>query len=164
MSKKLWHFFFKNLKLPLHLNLELSNVALSHVLPYFPILMLSLLHLVIFRHSYLTQMKSDSGNFQCHELVLHFSYIHRLDFSLKEIFLLSNSKKIMGSNKFCKVFPCRDLFFLENQDDLHIRIQSSHSYTLACCRPIHLISIEFQNTDIHPSNLPKKLFLLLQLL
>jgi hypothetical protein len=36
--------------------------------------------------------------------------------------------------------------------------------TLAYCRPIHLISIEFQNIDNNLSSPPKKLFLPLQLL
>jgi hypothetical protein len=54
------------LNLPLHLNLELFHMALSHVLylshvlPYFSTLILPSLHLVIFRHPYLTPIKSDS--------------------------------------------------------------------------------------------------------
>jgi hypothetical protein len=50
-------------------NLELSHVVLSllllisHVLPYFPILKLSSLHLVIFKHPYLTYMKSNFEKF-----------------------------------------------------------------------------------------------------
>jgi hypothetical protein len=69
VSKKLWHFFSRNLKVPFHLNKELFHVALSHVsplsheLPCFPILILSSLHLVIFRHPYLTYMKSNFRNF-----------------------------------------------------------------------------------------------------
>jgi hypothetical protein len=35
---------------------------------------------------------------------------------------------------------------------------------LANCRPIQLISIEFQNIDNNEGSLPKKLFLPLQLL
>jgi hypothetical protein len=36
--------------------------------------------------------------------------------------------------------------------------QPSHSYTLASCWPIYLISIEFQNIDNNWGSLPKKLF------
>jgi hypothetical protein len=35
---------------------------------------------------------------------------------------------------------------------------------LAYCRPIHIISIEFQNIDNNPGSPPKKKILLLQLL
>jgi hypothetical protein len=45
-----------------------------------------------------------------------------------------------------------------------LTMQPSHSYALAYCRPIHLISIEFQNIDNDPGSPPKKLFLPLQLL
>jgi hypothetical protein len=61
--------FLLKLNLPFHFNLELSHVALSlvlplfHMLPYFPILKLSSLYLVIFKHPYFTHMKSDYGNF-----------------------------------------------------------------------------------------------------
>ena len=43
-------------------------------------------------------------------------------------------------------------------------IQPSHSYTLAKCWPIHLISIEFQNIDNGQGSLREKLFLSLQVL
>jgi hypothetical protein len=65
------------------------------------------------------------------------------------------------------------VIFYENQDgicflwDLGLRIltvQPSHFYTLAYCRPIHLISIKFQNIENNYGSLPKKLFLPLQLL
>jgi hypothetical protein len=56
-------YFSRNLKLFLHFNLELPHVALFHVLPCFSIVKLSLLHLVIFRHPYLTHKKSDFGDF-----------------------------------------------------------------------------------------------------
>jgi hypothetical protein len=94
---------------------------------------------------------------------LHFLHIYRLDFHFE---------KILWSNKFLKV-PLVEIIFYENQDgicflwDLGLWIltmQPSHSYTLANCRPVHLISIEFQNIENNHGSLPKKLFLLLQLL
>jgi hypothetical protein len=39
-----------------------------------------------------------------------------------------------------------------------LTIQPFHSYTLAYCRPIHLISIEFQNIDNDLGYPPKKNF------
>jgi hypothetical protein len=45
-----------------------------------------------------------------------------------------------------------------------LTIQPSHSYTLANCRPIYLISIEFQKIDKDQGSPPKKLFLPLQFL
>jgi hypothetical protein len=51
-----------------------SHVSpLSHVLPYFPILILSSLHLVIFKHPYLTHTKSDFRIFLCYGLSTSFS-------------------------------------------------------------------------------------------
>jgi hypothetical protein len=43
-------------------------LPLSHVLSYFPILMLFLLHLQINRHTYFNHTKSDFINFCCYEL------------------------------------------------------------------------------------------------
>jgi hypothetical protein len=45
-----------------------------------------------------------------------------------------------------------------------LTIQPSHSNTLANCRLIYRISIEFQNIDKDQGSPPKKLFLPLQLL
>jgi hypothetical protein len=39
---------------------------------------------------------------------LHFLHIHRLDFHLKKKILPSNFEKILLSNKFLKVPPCKD--------------------------------------------------------
>jgi hypothetical protein len=47
-------FFSKSLKLLMNFNLKLAHVALSHVLPCFSTLKLSSLHLMFFRHPYLT--------------------------------------------------------------------------------------------------------------
>jgi hypothetical protein len=64
-------------------------------------------------------------------------------------------------------YPLVELIFYENEDgicflwDLRLwilTIQPSHSYTLAYCRPIHLISIEFQNIDNNQESLPKNSF------
>jgi hypothetical protein len=112
VSQKLWHFFSRNLQF----NYELSHVALSHVsplshvLPCFPILMHSSLHLVIFKHPYLTHMKSDFRNFSAMNLALHILHIYHLDFHLKKNILPSNFEKILWRNKFLKVPPCRNYF------------------------------------------------------
>jgi hypothetical protein len=111
VSKKIWHFFYRNLKLPLHFNLELSHVALSHVLPYFPTLKLPSLHVVIFRHPHLTHMKSNSNFSSAMNSTHHFLHIYHLDFHLKKFFLPSKFEKILWSNKVMKVFPCRNYFF-----------------------------------------------------
>jgi hypothetical protein len=69
--------------------------------------------------------------------------------------------------------PLSRNYFLWNQNGICflrdlglwvLTIQPFHSYTLAYCRPIHLISIEFQNIDNDQGSPPKKLFLPLQLL
>jgi hypothetical protein len=41
---------------------------------------------------------------------------------------------------------------------LNLTTQWSHSYTLAYCRPIHLISIEFQYIDNNQGSPPKNFF------
>jgi hypothetical protein len=98
-------------------------------------------------------------------LTLHFLHIHLLDFHLKKKILPSNFEKILWSNKFLKV-PLVEIVFYENHDGICIfwdlrlsflTVQHSHSYTLAICRPIHLISIEFQNIDNNPGSPPKKI-------
>jgi hypothetical protein len=64
-------------------------------------------------------------------------------------------------------YPFVEIIFYENQDgicflwDLRLwilTIQPLHSYTLACCRPIYLIFVEFQNIDNNASSPPKILF------
>jgi hypothetical protein len=91
----------------------------------------------------------------------HFLHIYRLDFPLEEIFLLS---KFYGVTSFSK-YPLVEIIIFENQDDpsflwdLGLWILTTwpfHSYSLACCRPIHLISIEnidnnYQKTYSSPS-------------
>jgi hypothetical protein len=138
-------------------------VALSHVLPCFPILIQSSVHLVIFKHPYLTHMKSD---FSAMNSILHFLHIYRLDFHLKNKILPSNFEKILWCNKFLKVPPCRNYFLWKSYGICFawdvglwiLTIQPFHSYTLAYCRPIHLISIEFQNIDNNQGSPPKKTF------
>jgi hypothetical protein len=85
---------------------------------------------------------------------------------LKKNILPSNFEKILWSNKFLKVPPCRNDFY-EKQDGICflwdlglwiLTIQPSHSYTLAYCKPIQLISIEFQNKNNNQGSLPKKTF------
>ena len=112
MSKKLWHFFSRYLKLPLHLNLELTHVALSyvsplfHVLHYFPNLKLSFLHQVMFKHPYLTYVNFYLEIFSAMNSTHHFLYIYCLDFYLKKIISPSSFEKILWNNKFLKVPTC----------------------------------------------------------
>jgi hypothetical protein len=62
-----------------------SHVSpLSHVLPCFPTLMLSSLHLVIFRHPYLTHTKSDFRNLKCYEFSTSISSHLPFRFPLEE--------------------------------------------------------------------------------
>jgi hypothetical protein len=65
------------------------------------------------------------------------------------------------------------MVFSKNQDDLYfiwdfglsiLTTWPSYFWTLAYCRPIHLISIEFQCIDNNLGTPPKKLLLLLKLL
>jgi hypothetical protein len=143
----------------------LSHVSLlSHVLPCFPILIQSSLHLVIFKHPYLTHTKSDSRNLKCCEFSTSFSSHLRFRFPLEGKNLAF--EKILWSNRFLKV-PLVEIIFYENQGDICflwdlglwiLTMQPSHSYTLAYRRPIHLLSIEFQNIDNDQGNPPKKLF------
>jgi hypothetical protein len=74
----------------------LSHVSpLSHVLPCFPILILSSLHLVIFKLPYLIHMKSDLDVFSAMNSELHFLHIYHLDFHLKKKILPSHFEKIL---------------------------------------------------------------------
>jgi hypothetical protein len=136
-------------------------------------MILSSLHLVIFRYTYLTHMKSDFRIFSAMNSTLHFLYIYHLDFLLKKKILPSIFEKILWSIKFLKVPSCWNCFFIKikmtftSYETMGFKSwlhKPSRSYTLAYCRPIHLISIEFQNIDNDLGSSPKKLFLLLQLL
>jgi hypothetical protein len=107
--------------MPLHFNWELFHVALSHVsplshvLPCFPILMLSSLHLVIFRYPYLIHTKSDFRIFLCYEFNTSFSSHLPISFSLEKKILSSNFEKILWSNNFLKVPPCRNCFVCKSR-------------------------------------------------
>jgi hypothetical protein len=48
--------------------------------------------------------------FSAMESALHFLHIYHLDFHLKKSILPSNFEKILWSNKFLKVPPCRNYF------------------------------------------------------
>jgi hypothetical protein len=98
-------------------------------------------------------------------LACHFFHIYQLFFHLKKRYCLQTLRRFYGVTRYLLV----ELIFFETQDDLCILWElgvwilttwPSHSYTLAYCRPIHLISIEFQNIDNNLGTLPKKLFLL----
>ena len=102
MSQKLSHFLSRNLNLSLNFNLKLSYVAfshvstLSHVLPCFPILIQSSLHLVIFRHPYLTHIRSNLEILSAMDSIPHFLYIYCLDFHLKKKILPKTLRRFYG--------------------------------------------------------------------
>jgi hypothetical protein len=77
------------------------------------------------------------------------------------------ANKILWSNKFLG-YPLVEFYFFENQDDLcfswYLKLWilttwTSHSYSFAYYRPIHLISTKFQNIDNNPVAPPKNFFL-----
>jgi hypothetical protein len=93
-------------------------VALSHVLTCFPILILSPLDLVIYRHQYLTHMKFDSRNFQCYESNTSFSSHLPFRFILEE-----NKSCLQTLRRFYEVtsflgYPLVETIFYENQDGI----------------------------------------------
>jgi hypothetical protein len=99
---------------------------------------------------------------------LHFLHIYSLDFHLKKKTCLQTLRRFYGVTSFSR-YPLIEIIFYENQDvicflwDLGLwmlttGIQPSHFYTLAYCRPFHLISIEFQNIDNDQGSSPKKTF------
>jgi hypothetical protein len=128
---------------------------------------------VIFKHPYLTHTKSDSRNLKCYAFSTSFSSHLLFRFPLEEknlAFKLWEDSIVVPS--FSR-YPLVEIIFYKNQDGICflwdlgfwiLTIQPSHSYTLANCRPIHLISIEFQNIENNHGSLPKKLFIPLQLL
>jgi hypothetical protein len=77
---------------------------------------------VIFKHPYLTHTKSDFRNFSAMNSTLHFLHIYHLDFHLKKNILPLNFEKILWSNKFLKVPPCRNYFLWKSRWHLlHMR-------------------------------------------
>jgi hypothetical protein len=97
---------------------------------------------------------------------LHFLYIYHLYFHLKKKKILQALRLFYGVTSF-SMYSLVEIIFHENQDgicflwDLELwilTIQPSHSCTLAYCRPIHLISIEFQNIDNNLDFPPNFLF------
>jgi hypothetical protein len=144
-------------------HVALSHVLpLSHLLPYFPILMLSLLHLVIFRHPYFTHTKSYFRIF----LVL---WIQHFIFFTSTIQIFTWRKSCLQTlrNSYGVInlwrYPFVEIILYENQDGICflwdlglwiLTIQPSHSYTLPYCRPTHPISIEFQNIDNYQGSPP----------
>jgi hypothetical protein len=152
VSQKLWHFFSRNLNCP---SILIRSCPMWHypMCRHYPMccpvfLMQSSPHVVIFNSLIWSPILEI---FSAMNSALYFLHIYCLDFHLKKNILPSNFEKILWSNNFLKVPPCRNYFY-ENQDgfcflwDLGLwilTIQPSHSYTLANCRPIHIISIEF---------------------
>jgi hypothetical protein len=68
------------------------------------------------KHPYLTHMKSDSRNLKCYEFSTSFSshLPFRFPLALKNI-LPSKFEKILWSNKFLKVPPCRNYFLRKSR-------------------------------------------------
>jgi hypothetical protein len=89
-------------------------MALSHVLPCFPNLMLSLLHLMIFKHPYFTHTQS---NFSAMNSGLHFLYIYHLDFHLKKKSCLQSLRRFHGVTS-SSWYLLVEIIFYENQDGI----------------------------------------------
>ena len=91
--------------------MALSHVStLSHMLPYFPILIKSLLHLMTFRHLDFTHTKYDFRNLKFYGFNTSFSLHPPFRFPFEKKILPSNFEKILWSNKFFKVYACRKYF------------------------------------------------------
>jgi hypothetical protein len=74
---------------------------------------MSLLHLVIFRHPYLTHTKSNFRNFSVMNSSLHFLHIYHLDFYLKKTSCLQSLRKFYGVTSFSR-YPRIEIIFYEN--------------------------------------------------
>jgi hypothetical protein len=106
VSQKLWHFFSRNLNCP-------SILIRSCPMWHYSNLMLSLLHLVIFKHPISLIQSPILEIFHIMNSALHFLHIYRLDFHLKEKILLSIFEKIPWSNKFLQS-PILEIFHAMN--------------------------------------------------
>jgi hypothetical protein len=105
ITQKFWHFLYRDLNLPLHFNLEMPHVfALSHLLSYFPTMILSSLHLVFFLYPYFTHLNMILEVFIAMNSALHFLYIYHLDFLFDKIFLPSNSQQFSWNKQFLNSF------------------------------------------------------------
>jgi hypothetical protein len=135
--------------------------------PLFPILILSSLHLVIYRHPYLTHTKSNFRNFFV-ILIQHFIFFTSAfkNFHLKKISCHQTLRRFSRVTNFSR-YPLEGIILYDNQNDICslwdlglwiLTTELFHSHTLAYCRPIHLISIEFQCIDNNPGSPPKTLF------
>jgi hypothetical protein len=81
-------------------------------------------------------------------------------------------RRFYGVTSFSR-YPLVEIILYDNQDGICflwdlglwiLTIQPSHSYTLACCRPIHLILLNFKILTTIWTPHHKKLFFPLQLL
>jgi hypothetical protein len=125
--------------------------------PYFSILLLSSLHLMIFKHPYITLIQSPIIEiFSAMNSALCYLPIYCLDFHLKKKSCLQTLKRFYGITSFPR-YPLLEIIFYENQDGLCflwdlgfwiLTIQPSHSYTLAYFRPIHLNLLNFKTLKI----------------
>jgi hypothetical protein len=105
-------------------------------------------------------------NFSATNLVHHFLHIYHLDFCLKKICLPSKFQKILWNNIYIKELPYRNYnfwiwrwsFLLIRPRLLILTTRPSCSYTLAYCRPIHLISLEFTMVNCDLGTPPKILY------
>jgi hypothetical protein len=94
-------------------------------------------------------------NFSAMNPVFYFLHIYYLDFLLEEKSCLQTLKRFYRVTSLWRN-PLVKIIFFENQDDLCflwkfglwiLTTWPFHSCSLAYCRPIYLISIEFQNID-----------------
>jgi hypothetical protein len=107
------------------------------------------------RHPYFTHAKSKFRNFKCYESSTSFSSHLPFRFPLEKKFCPQTLRRFYWVISFSR-YLLVEIIFYENQDGICflwdlglwiLTIQTSHSYTLAYCKPIHLIFIEFQNID-----------------
>jgi hypothetical protein len=130
-------------------------LPLSHVLPCFPNLILSSLHLLIFRHPYFTHIKSDCRNFGTMNFALYFFHIYPFYWKISIGRKISWFQTLTRVTSFLR-YPLIEIFFLiMNMTFASYKTLDFESWLynlpilifFSYFRPIHLISIELQNID-----------------
>ena len=95
----------------------IRNCLMWHVLPYFCILIQSSLHLLIFKHPYLTHTRSNFRNLKCYGINTSFSLHLLFTFSFEEKILPKTLKRFYGVTNSSR-YPFVKNIFYENQDDI----------------------------------------------
>jgi hypothetical protein len=121
VSQKLWHFFSRNLNCPSILirGCPMWHYPMCHHYPMCcPIFLswCSLHHTKWSLNTHISLIWSSILEIQsAMNSALHFLHIYRLDFHLKKNILPSKFEKILWSNKFLKVPPCRNYFLRKSR-------------------------------------------------